>query len=176
MKYIVLTVFISLIGCRNIQKTNNEISLEECYPLKVKIEIFDNEPYLKDSVVILRNYSPEDSLRKVFCNGDFVDIELENLIWESKYIKSYTEYLEKLNWNAIINYFQKEDEIVVNFFILQRENMRMVEYRTLLIDSNEIIGVKFFNWLDEFIPIEEIEKDNIIYGPDPSEMDSIYEY
>ena len=68
---------------------------KECYVDKIKLNTKGKE--FKDTVIMVRNYVIKDDSKRVICNKISTDRGNDQLIFESRYIKNYLTYQNKMN-------------------------------------------------------------------------------
>jgi len=138
-------------------RTDNIKDRLNCYQEKIKWNTFDRN--FKDSILLFRNYIENKKDKRVICNSISYKKDIENLIWNSKYISILIQYMGKMNNFAFISYNQvNKDEFIVSFYLCNNESKETCEMRRFKIRENMIIGINVFpNIVKDFIPIDEYE-------------------
>jgi len=134
--------------------TSNSI-MGKCYPYKLKWLVSDSN-YI-DTVIYLRNYIKSDSSFRIVCNDNIFDHELEELLWENKYLTGRRESYKKINFFNIFSYKEENDStIIVHIYVSVKKSLKTLEEERLLIKNNKIIGINTLPCCtEEYIPYKE---------------------
>jgi hypothetical protein len=137
-------------------KTNNISKVESINCIPVNFKLLKNNEYL-DTTIYLRNSVSKDSSIMITCDTAQIDLRLEKILLESKYMpyhktKGYKSFLlcKKAN--------EKEREI--SFYNLRLETSQAWEVRRFLIENYQIEGLICLPGIvEEFMSTEEYDKE-----------------
>ena len=139
-----------------VNKENNKY-----YSEKIKLNTKATE-YI-DTIFTFRNYIKNNDEKRIVRNDLIIDKDIDTLIWECKYIARILPYANRMNKFSIISYkIDNQKNIIVSFFLCERESRKTVEMMKLKIKNKEIIGINILPCCyDGFVSIYEF--DNSIF-------------
>ena len=142
-------------------KKHVNISINNGYSEKILLYLVKTKEY-KDTMLTFRNYIEGSDEKRIVCNGQLIDKDIEKLIWECKYFELYLLSQKELNNFSFILYdTDNENNTIARYFLCSRESKKAVEMRRFLIENKRIVGINMAPDLIEghtFTPIEEFEK------------------
>ncbi len=155
---ILLFLVITIMVCQSCLSQNdpNKGKLN-CY--QEKIRWFTKDKAFKDTTLLFRNYIDGNKDKRIVCKTKLPDKNIENLIWNCKYIASYLQYLERLNEFAFISYQQLDNEnTIVSFYLCSYKSKESYDMTTFKVANNKIVGIIVLPPIfKEFIPIEKFD-------------------
>lgn len=172
---LLILIFLAL-SCqesRTSESANNEINsiadsfhltsaFNDCYVTRLKLNITDS--IFTDTTFDLRDYLTNDNSKRIVCNKNYIDLQIEKLILESDYLQAYRELVDRLDTNkfAVLEYDKINDSnIVANFYISDKIDLKTVKMRSFLISEGEIIGINILPGIVKyFVPINEFNEEN----------------
>ena len=134
--------------------------IENIYSERIKLCIDGINNKYKDTVLNFRNYIEGNDLRRIVCNNQVIDKDIETLICESKYVGGWhLETLKDLNCFSFISYnTDNQGNTIVRYFWCNRRYMKADEEKRFLIKNKRIVGINVSpDRYEGFISIEEYE-------------------
>lgn len=133
----------------------------KCYSDKIRLNIKNNG--YKDTLILVRNYLGKLDEKRIMCNNQIVDRDIDKLIYECKYLKNYLTNQNKMNKFSIISYsFDDQKNIIAYYFLSDRKTKETVEMVRFKIANKKIIGINVLPMTYEgFVPIDEFDNQEI---------------
>ena len=154
---------ILIVGTNSICYSQNNLSKpqNDCYSDKIRLNTKNKE--FKDTLILVRNYIDKIDEKRIICNSLIVDKDIDKLILECKYIKTYLTYQNKMNKFSIVSYkLDNQNNIIAGYFLSDRKTKETVEMVRFKIANKKIIGINILpNIYEGFVPIDEFDNQKI---------------
>ncbi len=128
-----------------------------CYNEKIRFNI--KERIYRDTVVSFRNYRNNNTDKRIICNNDIVDINIDKLIWECEYISIFLKYQKRHNHISIVSYNRIDKRhFIASFYLCDKNSKETNEMVRFKIEDYKIIGINVIpSLVGGFVPIDEFE-------------------
>ncbi|MFA6980974.1 MAG: hypothetical protein WC209_16740 [Ignavibacteriaceae bacterium] len=124
--------------------------------------MYSKENIFIDTIVSFRNYRDGSGAKRIICNADISDKNLDKMIWECNYISGWLEYQKKHNKFSFISFKRAGKYLISSFYECDKKNKKTFERMRFKIENKKIIGINILPCIvEEFIPIDEYDNPNL---------------
>ncbi|MFB6320837.1 hypothetical protein [Saccharicrinis sp. FJH54] len=156
MKETFIAILLILICNCNCNPQN--LQLNKTYAESILLNVSDST-FIDTTLTFQNLVDSSNSKRIIVTEQKTVGIKTLNNTWNSKYIKTYFKYLDRLNKYAFFSYEVENSSVTIaRFYLCDRKSMQTVEMTRFKLVDEIIIGINILPCCnDKFVPVNEFD-------------------